>query len=181
MAEQPKPPSLADIVQPPAVVYLRKLDRKTDWGNSETPPEERAEDVVHLVFHRDTHPYSVYLVANDEDLHRLIIGMNGGRPSLSIDSYFVALLPEDLQAVGLCADHTPDEGTTECRYVRLLHHDVVASEQKITELCLHLFRLGRTARYFSKGRIKLLIAEAETNGCFSAVKDSIGCRVDACA
>jgi hypothetical protein len=181
MAEQPKPPSLADIVQPPASVYLRKLDRKTDWGSAETPPEERAEDVVRLVFHHDTHPYSVYLVGSDEDLQRVIIGMNGGRASLSSESYFVALLPEDLQAIGLRAEHTPDQGMTDCRFARLLHHDVVASERKIVELCLHLFRQGRTARYFSKGRTKLLIPQAEADGCYAAVKNSTGCRVDACA
>ena len=181
MAEQPKPPSLADIVQPPAAVYLRKLDRKTDWGSDETPLEERAEDVVRLVFHRDTHPYSVYLVGSDDDLRRLIIGMNGGRPSLSSESYFVALFPEDLQAIGLRAEHTPDQGTTECRFARLLHHDVVASEQKIAELCLHLFEQGRAAKYFSKGRTKLLIPLAEADGCYAAVKDSTSCRVDACA
>ena len=39
MAEQSKPPALADLVQPPGPVYLRKLDRRADWGSDETPPE----------------------------------------------------------------------------------------------------------------------------------------------
>lgn len=181
MAEKPQPPSLADIVQPPMAVYLRKLDRKTDWGSEETPPEERAEDVVRLVFQPDSNSYSVYLVRSDEDLHRVIIGMNGGRQSLSSESYFIALQPGDLDAIGLHADHTPAEGATNCRYANSLHHDIVASESEIVALCLRLFRDGRRVRYISKGKTRLLIPAAEASGCYAAVKDSAGCRVEACA
>src|SRR3954451_16597244 len=98
MAEPPRAPSLSDIVQPPKPVYLRKLDRKADWGSDDLPPAQRVEDAVRLVFHRETHPYSVDLVRTDEDLHRVIIGMNGGRQSLSSESYFIALHAEDLEA-----------------------------------------------------------------------------------
>jgi hypothetical protein len=181
MAEQPQPPSLADIVQPPIAVYLRKLDRKTDWGSDETPPEARAKDAVHLVFHPDSRPYSVYLIRSDEDLHRVIIGMNGGRQSLSSESYFIALQPEDLEAIGLRADHTPTEGVTSCRYANSLHHDIQASEPQIAALCLRLFRDGRKVRYISKGKTRLLIPAAEAAGCYAAVKNSPGCRVDVCA
>jgi hypothetical protein len=181
MAGQPQPPRLADFVQPPTAVYLRKLDRKTDWGSDETPQQERVQDVVRLVFHPDTHPYSVYLVQSDEDLHRVIIGMNGGRQSLASESYFIALQPDDLDAVGLHAVHTPAEGTTRCRYANSLHYDICASEPEIVVLCLHLFRDGRRVRYISKGSTKLLIPAAEASGCYAAVKDSAGCRVDVCA
>jgi hypothetical protein len=110
MAEQPQPPqppALADIVQPPRPVFLRKIGRKSDWGSDETPPEERATDVVELVFNRKAHPFSVYLVGSNQDLHRVIIGMNGGRDSLSSESYFVALHRHELEAVGIRIDHTP--------------------------------------------------------------------------
>jgi hypothetical protein len=174
------PPSLSDIVQPPTPVYLRKLDRKTDWGSDDVPSEVRAEDVVRLVFHRNTHPYSVYLVGSDEDLRRVIIGMNGGRQSLSSESYFIALHPGDLGVIGLRAEHTPAEGATACKFANSLHHDIVAEEPEITALCVHLFRDGRRVRYFSKGRTKLLIPEAEAIGCHAAVKNSPGCLLDAC-
>jgi hypothetical protein len=176
-----KPPSLSDIVQPPTPVYLRKLDRKADWGSEDVPPELRAEDVVRLVFHRHTHPYSVYLVRSDEDLRRVIIGMNSGRQSLSSESYFIALYPDDLGVIGLRADHTPEEGATACKVANSLHHDIVAYESEIAALCVHLFRDGRRVQYFSKGRTKLLIPEAEAIGCYAAVRDSTGCLIDACA
>src|SRR5437763_14583240 len=107
MAELPKPPSLADIVQPPGPVFLRKLDRRADWGDDETPPEERIADIVRLVFHPNTYPYSVYLVQTDAELHRVIIGMNGGRLRLSSESYDIGLYPGYLDAVGIRVDHTP--------------------------------------------------------------------------
>jgi len=181
MAEPPRAPSLSDIVMPHKPVYLRKLDRKADWGNDELPPAQRIEDAVRLVFHRDTHPYSVYLVRTDEDLRRVIIGMNGGRQSLSSESYFIALHAEDLQAVGLHASHTPGEGITACGFANSLHHDIVADEVKIAALCAHLFRRACTVHYFSKGRTRLLIPEAEAIGCLAATKETSGCKFEACA
>src|SRR5438552_3992821 len=83
MAVPPTPTALADIVGPSSPVYLRSLDRKADWGSDETPQAERATDAVRLVFDPRTHPYSVYLLQSDEDLRRVIIGMNGGRQILS--------------------------------------------------------------------------------------------------
>jgi hypothetical protein len=181
MAEQLKPPALADIVQPPGPVYLRKLDRKADWGSDETPPEQRVIDVVRLVFRPDTFPYSVYLVRSDEDLQRVIIGMNGGRISLSSESHYIAFYPEDLAAIGIRADHTPDSGITRCRFANSLHHDRAAIDADMEALCLRLIQAGRKVTYISKGRTKLLIARAEANGCFAAVPDSVACRVEACA
>ena len=70
MAEPLKPPSLSDIVQPPTPVFLRALARKADWGGDDVPLPQRAEQAVRLVFHRDTHPYSVYLVHSENDLRR---------------------------------------------------------------------------------------------------------------
>jgi hypothetical protein len=176
----PRPPSLTDIVQPPTPVYLRKLARKTDWGSEDADPEARAEDVVRLVFPRDSHPYSVYLVRSDEELRRVIIGMNGGRQSLSSESYFIALQPGDLQASGLTAMHTPDDGVTACRFANSLHHDLVASENAIASLCILLFSSHRQVQYFSKGRTRLLIAEAEAIRCNAATKNSTGCLIESC-
>jgi hypothetical protein len=181
MAVPPTPPALADIVQPSSPVYLRKLDRKADWGSDETPQAERATDAVRLVFDPRTYPYSVYRVQSDEDLRRVIIGMNGGRQSLSAESYFLALYPEDLAAVGIHADHSPRAGITRCRYANFLHHDLSASDDQALALCLHLIKRGRKVVYFSKGRTTLIIAAAEAEGCYAAVEQSPGCRVEICA
>ncbi len=132
------------------------------------------------MFHRDTHPYSVYLVRTDEDLRRVIIGMNGGRQSLSSESYFIALHVDDLDAVGLCADHTPGEGITACRFANTLHHDIIACEMEIVALCAHLFQRACAVHYFGKGRTKLLIPEAEAISCLAVTKEASGCKIDVC-
>src|SRR3954465_4989239 len=101
MAELLKPPALADLVQPSGPVFLRKMNKKTDWGSDETPPDERVSDIIDVVFNRKTHPFSVYLVQSDEELHRVIVGMNGGRESLTAESHFVAIRGAELAAAGI--------------------------------------------------------------------------------
>src|SRR3954451_24033084 len=97
-------PSLASAIKLPGPVFLRKLRRREDWGSDETPLEERAADLLKVMWKCEPHPespFSVYLVGTDEEFQRVVIGMNGGRASLTTDSDFVALLPSDLEAAGV--------------------------------------------------------------------------------
>ena len=175
MADQLSAPSFTDIALEFPSVYLRKLQRKADWGSEETLIHERVGVVASLVFDRETYPFSVFLVTTDEELHRVIIGMNGGRQSLSADSSFLMMHPDDLAAAGLEATHTPGEGMTACHHANLLHYDIEASDQEIKMLCKHLIQQQRKVHYFSRGRTKLLVSPAEAIKCRAAVKDSMGC------
>lgn len=179
MPEQPKPPAIVDIVQPPSPVFLRKLDKKSDWGNADLAPDQRVSDVVDLVFERGSYPYSVYLVKTDEDLHRVIIGMNAGRQSLSSESYFLALHRHELEAVGMDINHTPSSGITRCLFANALHHDLPASKNQLRDLCLYLFQEDRKICYISKGKTKLLIPRAEADRCL-AISQSHVCQVTTC-
>src|SRR4051812_42928176 len=96
-----EPPTLAGTIRLSGPVFLRKLRRRADWGDLETPLEQRAADAVRLVFRSDPKPYSLFRVETDEELHRVVIGLNGGRPSLISDSDFIAVLPGELEAVGI--------------------------------------------------------------------------------
>ena len=179
MAEQPRPPTLADLIQPPGPIYLRKLNKKTDWGSDETPPDERVSDIIHLVFNRVTYPYSVYLVRTDEELRRVIIGMNGGRESLSAESHFLAIQDAELDAASIEVTHTPLEGITRCQFANLLHHDLQAGNKQLETLCLRLIATGRKAATFTKGRTKAIVPEAEDLGCL-AVPASTVCTHERC-
>ena len=165
MAEPPKPPALADLVQPPGPVFLRKLNKKSDWGSDETPADERATDLIALVFHRKTYPYSVYLVESDEELHRVIIGMNGGRESLTAESHFVAIHPHELKATGIRVDHTPDGGMTRCRFANSLHYDLTPEDYQLRALCVGLIAAGRKAATSTEGRTKMIAPRAEAIAC----------------
>ncbi len=180
MAEPPKPPTLADLVQPPGPVFLRKMNKKTDWGSDETPPDERVSDIIDLVFNRRTYPYSVYLVRSDEELRRVIVGMNGGRESLTAESHFIAIRADELEAAGIRNDHTPGEGITSCSFANSLHHDLPAENDQLKTLFYSLIAAGRKAATFTKGRTKAIVPEAETLGCL-AVPAATKCSHERCA
>ena len=123
-------------------------------------------------------PFSVFVVNTDEDLQRVVIGMNGGRTSLSSESNFVALLPEDLDAAGVKA--VPCPGKTLCRLANALHHDIPAQDQQLLALCLRLLREKRQLIHLPKRRIKPLEDRARAEGC-KVVPESTGCKVPHCA
>ena len=176
-----EPPTLATDVKLPTPVFLRKLRRRQDWGSDETPIAERAADLVKVMWRCEPHPespFSVYRVDTDEEFQRMVIGMNGGRPSLTADSDFVALLPSDLEAVGVCAE--PCEGATLCRLTNALHHDIAADDSQLLAICLRLLQQGRQLIHLAKKRIKPLEERAIAEGCL-VVRNSTGCKVQRCA
>jgi hypothetical protein len=174
-----EPITLASTLRFSGPVFLRKLRRKADWGSLETPLEERVIEVQRLVFLCDPkEPCSLYRVETDEELQRVVIGLNGGRPSLTIDSDFIAVLPTELDAVGIDAQQTP--GRTLCRFANSLHFDIPASEPQVTELCRHLIVQRREVIHLSKGMIRPLVAQANADGCL-VFTESPGCRVPRCA
>ncbi len=175
-----EPPTLAADVKLPTPVFLRKLRRRQDWGSEETPIEERAADLVKVMWKCEPHPespFSVYVVNSDEDFQRVVIGMNGGRPSLTADSDYIALLPADLAAAGVEAVRCP--GVTLCRLANALHHDIPAKDHKLLALCLRLLRENRQLIHLPKKRIKPLEERARTEGCM-VVLESTGCKVRHC-
>lgn len=175
MAEMP---TLAGTVRLPAPVFLRKLRRKADWGSSETLLELRAADIVQLVFKIDHKPYSLFRVESDEDLQKVVIGLNGGRPSLTCDSDFIAILPSELAAAGILATRTA--GDTLCRFANALHYDIPAEDRQLLALCRGLIDRGRPVVHLTKGMTRPLAAIAQADGCL-AVPDSSGCRLARCA
>jgi hypothetical protein len=107
-----------------------------------------------------------------------VIGMNGGRLSLTADSDFIALLPSDLEAAGVCAKRT--EGATLCRLTNALHHDIPAEDDQLLTICLRLLQQGRQVIHVPKKRIKPLEEQARAEGCL-VVRESTRCKVQRCA
>src|SRR3954464_6277383 len=173
-------PTLSANVKLPTPVFLRKLRRRQDWGSEETPTDERAADLVKVMWKCEPHPespFSVFVVNSDEDLQRVVIGMNGGRLSLSSDSGFVALLPEDLAAAGV--DAVPCPGVTLCRLANALHHDIPAEDDQLLALCLRLLQQKRQLIHLHKKLIRPLEERARAEGC-KVVPESTGCKVQHC-
>jgi len=174
-------PTLAIAVNLQGPVFLRKLRRRADWGSSETPLEERAVDLVKVMWRCEPHPespFSVYLVKTDEEFHKVVIGMNGGGLSLTADSNFIPILPSDLEAAGVNAE--PCDGVTLCRLANSLHHDIRADDEQLLVISRRLLEQSREPIHLSKGMIKPLVEKAKAEGCL-AVPESTACKVDRCA
>jgi hypothetical protein len=170
-------PALAEIRQLPAPVFLRKLRRKADWGSIDTPLDERAADVVRVVFKIDPKPYSLFRVETDDELHRVVIGLNDGRPSLTCDSDFIAILPTELESVGIDAWHST--GDTLCRFANALHYDISAEDDQLLTMCRWMIGQGREAIHLTKGMTRPMADKAQEDGCL-VVPASPGCRVARC-
>jgi hypothetical protein len=123
-------------------------------------------------------PFSVYLVQTDEDFQRVVIGMYGGRTSLTSDSDFVALLPSDLEAVGVNAE--PCEGETLYRFTNALHHDIPAEDDQLLAMCMRLLLQQRQLIHIPKRAIRPLAERAKAEGCL-VIPESDGCKVERCA
>ena len=76
-------PTVAGTLQVPTPAYVRKLRRRSDWGEPTDDQGQRIKDAVEKLFRSQAElEISIYLVNNDEDLRRVALGMNAGRDSL---------------------------------------------------------------------------------------------------
>src|SRR5205085_1562101 len=102
-------PTVAGTLQVPTPAFVRKLRRRSDWGEaSDADQTQRVRDAVEKLFRSQTEPdISIYLVQNDDDLRRVALGMNAGRDSLKEAVPFVAFLPAELEAAEIRANQTP--------------------------------------------------------------------------
>ncbi len=168
-------------VSPP--VFLRKLDRKRDWGVETDPLDARLAAVVQRVFLEDQFfpNISFYLVQSDDDLRRVALAFNGNRDSLTEILDLVAFLPAEFQAAGLVPHRTP--GNTLCHFANLTHHDLpdTTTAQELEALCRQAMTAGRIAARCTGGMMKDVVKLAEAEQCLVAVNPSPGCLVPACA
>ena len=169
--------TLDETIGLPGPIYLRKLRRKADWGSDATPIASRVADVVEVVFLRDPNPYSLFRVETDEELRRIVIGLNGGRPSLTIDSDFVPLLLTDLIDAGV--EPKPALGETLCGIANLLHYDLRATPHQLACVCHAVIKQQRRMVHISKSMLRPLAEQARKDGC-RVVPDSQGCLVQGC-
>jgi hypothetical protein len=172
------PPTLANNVRLDPPFFLRKLRRQAHWGHAEMDRAQRRKEAVREVFLRDEKPYSLYRVETDEDFHWTVMGLNGGRPSLTIDSDFIAILPEEFAALAI----TPEAsvGETLCRYANALHHDFHAEEQQLHDLCDRLMQQDRPVIHLTRGMLQPLKKKAELMNCL-VIPGSPGCNHTRCA
>ncbi len=172
-------PTVAGTLQVPTPAFVRKLRRRSDWGEPSDEQAQRVKNAVDKLFRAQAEPdISVYLVNTDEDLRRVALGLNAGRDSLKEAVPFVAFLPAELQALTIQATQTP--GDLPCAHANRLHHDIIATDDQLAQLCETAMKSGRVAGNCSQGMMKDVIAEATKENCRTVTKEG-SCQVATCA
>jgi hypothetical protein len=158
-------------------VYLRKLDKRSHWGHSEDPSDSRTETAVAEVFHPSETAFSLFKAVNDEDLYRIVVGLNSLRASLSQQIDFVAFTESELLSAGITLSVTP--GETTCHAANRLHVDGSASgDDSLRQLCHALFGANRAAFRVTKSEASEIAAHMQAFGCQAVITDSVCQCVD---
>jgi hypothetical protein len=159
-------------------VYVRKLRRRSDWGDGVAAGPPRAQEAVEKLFlSQDDDELSIYLINNDEDLRRVALGMNAGRSSLKEAVPFIAFLPAELAAAAIEARQTP--GNLPCAHANRLHHDIVATALQLNQLCNSAMASGRRAGNCTSGMMTSAAMAGTAEGCRTAT--NVGaCQVTGC-
>lgn len=173
-------PTIQGTLKVPPPAFVRKVRRRSDWGQPGDGQELRVKDAVEKLFRSQAEPeLSVYLVECDDDLRRVALGLNAGRDSLKEAVAFVAFLPAEIRSLGIQCDHTPGNANLPCPHANSLHHDLVATDDQLMTLCESAMKAGREAGNCSPGAMKEAFAEAEKENC-RTVSQTGNCQVAKC-
>jgi len=156
--------------------YIRKLDKKSTWGDRTDTPEERLIKTVDGVFPSSGEPqrYSFYWAASDEELKRIVVALNGFRHRKNDKIDFIAFTKDELVSANISICEVP--GDTECKAANRLHIDVKASVYKAySSLCQMAFSVNRVAFRVSKPEAKAMWQELDEHGC-EAIDTNSNCR-----
>ena len=171
------PPPVWAVLGFDGPVYLRKLPRKNVLGDPTTPLDPRAAEVAAAVFLYDPGPFSLFLVASDDDLGRVAVGYNGGRASLTADLDWLPIRPAELVAAGGTVRQTV--GDTRCHYTNARHYDLTAGSPELERLCRYLLEANRAVLSMRKNQFRPWVERATADGC-RVVPASAGCRAAGC-
>jgi hypothetical protein len=152
-------------------VYLRKLDKRSHWGHSEDPRDSRTETAVAEIFQPSEMAFSLFKAANDDDLYRIVVGLNSLRASLSQQIDFVAFTESEIASAGIRLSETP--GETTCHSANRLHVDGSATrDSSLRQLCQDVFATNRQAFRVTKSEASEIAAHMQAFGCEAVVPDS---------
>ena len=149
-------------------VYLRKLDKRSHWGHSDDNRNLRIETAVAEVFNPSEKAFSLFRAANDEDLYRIVVGLNSLRASLSQQIDFVAFTESEILSAGIQLSMT--SGETTCHSANRLHVDACAPHiDTIRRLCHNVFNANRQAFRITKSEATDIATYMQGYGCQAVV------------
>ena len=149
-------------------VFLRKIDRKGDWGHDVDSVEQRLGQAVSKIFHGCESCFSVYTAASVDDLRAIVVGLNSGRQSSSQQIDFLAFTADEIQTTGIRLVQTA--GETDCHRANRLHLDAHFRDTiDLLRLCKFAMDSKRVSFRISRGDAKQIFDTANEDGCGAVV------------
>ena len=115
----------------------------------------------------------MFRVEDATDLHRIAIGLNSNRGSLTEQLEVLGITPEDIETSGLVLEQTP--GDTQCHHANSRHYDIIHDEAAIEQLVRILVESGREDHRFKK-QMKRAAEAAQMIGCHATKSDDSACQ-----
>lgn len=144
--------------------YIRKLDKKSTWGHADDDFDGRAQAAADGVFPEVATVFSLYLVRNDDDLKRVIVGLNMCRDRRKSRIALIAFTKEEVSHAGF-AIHENVTGETECDWANNLHIDISGDSNAASSLCRNAISAGREAFQIGAGDAKKFADSLEQDRC----------------
>jgi hypothetical protein len=170
-------PTIQERLGVQSPLFVRKLSRQSHWGDPGDELSGRVAMAVREVFRSEPgETFSVYLLEKDEDLHRVALGLNANRSSLTETLALVGFFKHELEFCGISL--VLSLGDTRCSGANRRHFDFSATAEQLTALCHNAMQAGRNAGRLNKPHMRPIIEKAGQNGCRAVVADSERCVCD---
>lgn len=156
-------------------VYVRKLSRGSRWkiGSPDDIDESQVEVLVKSELCPQQGRLSVYKVSTETELAAVAVGLNSMRDSLHEKIDYVAIWPDDLEAVSVSVEATP--GNTGCHCANRLHRDLLVDESVLYSLVRRLWKAQRQKKRLAKSKMKEYAHLVSQLGCKATVHDKEEC------
>ncbi len=148
------------VVEP---VYLRKIDRRSDWGDASDEMFSRASHAESAIFSAED-TFSLFFASTDEELSEVVVGMNSGRSSPTQQIDFVGFTQTELDLARIRLTGT--QGDTMCDAANSLHVDAIPRDgDSFRFLCLSVFASQREPFRISKSEAAEMLDDMRRRGC----------------
>lgn len=157
-------------ITPP--VFIRKLDKRSDWNPEVSDPLDRPRRSAELVFRDTDRIFSLYWVESDRDFSSAVTAISANRSPQNQNFDFVWITADELKR----AEIQPQvfiEGR--CLEAGTLHYNAMISPDAAIVLCQILMIANRQDYRCGRRKTEAILEEKRLDGCYALVIDSLQC------
>ncbi|MCU0548381.1 MAG: hypothetical protein MUC48_03450 [Leptolyngbya sp. Prado105] len=157
-------------IKPP--VFIRKLDKRSDWNPEVSNPLDRPRRSAELIFRDAGRIFSLYRVESDRDFCSAVTAISANRSPQNQNLDFIWMTANDLNSAGI-----PFELSIEgrCLQAGALHYNATIRPDAAISLCRTLLIAGRQDYRCGKRKTGEILEQRRLEGCHAVVFDSEKC------